>query len=78
MVVFFESIANLITVLNEVEIDRKWYTLSCFILLFWWARPRKFAKAFNTFSSAIIMILVLLNGLVDSLSQNDQDDDNDL
>ena len=78
MVVFFESIANLITALNEVEIDRKWYILSCFILLFWWARPRKFAKVFNIFSRAIIVILVLLSGLIDSLSQNDQDDDNDL
>ncbi len=78
MLVFFESIENLITILNEVEIDRKWYILSCVILFFWWARPRKFAKAFNTFSSAIIVILVVLNGLIDSLSQNDQDDDNDL
>ena len=77
MVVLLDVIANLAAILNEVELDRKWVISVGVILLFWWGRPKKFAKAFSTFSSVAIVILVLLNDFIDSISKSDQDDDED-
>ena len=73
MAVLIESIANLISALSEVELDRKWYIIVGAIIMLWWNRPRKFAKAFTSFSTAVIIILILLDNVIKSISQDDDD-----
>ena len=75
MAVFLGVIADLAEALNEGALDRKWVIFVGFVLILWWGRPKKFAKAFSAFSGIVILIMLLLDEFISSVSKDDQSDE---